>query len=226
MKKITIAIDGYSSCGKSTLAKDLAKELNLVYVDSGAMYRAVALYALNHQLIKEGVVSVDKLLGQLDDIHIEFTSDHEGIKTQLNGEVVEVEIRKPNVAAVVSKVSAIPEVRKKLVALQQQMGKAGGVVMDGRDIGTVVFPNAELKLFITADPKIRAQRRFDELLEKGVNTTFDEVLDNLTQRDLEDTTRKTDPLKKAADAIEVDNSHLTKQEQLEKCLSLAKKQLS
>ena len=223
MKKMTIAIDGYSSCGKSTLAKDLAKQLDLVYVDSGAMYRAIALYGLQQQIVAAGNTDIDKLVAALPLIEIVFETTSTGYSTVLNGVDVESQIRSPEVANVVSEVSAIPEVRKKLVALQQAMGEKGGVVMDGRDIGTVVFPNAELKLFITAKPEIRAQRRFDELKSKGIESSLEDVLANLQKRDHEDTTRKTDPLRMADDAIEVDNSNLTKEEQLAHCMQLAKR---
>lgn len=222
MKKMTIAIDGYSSCGKSTLAKDLAKALNLVYVDSGAMYRAVSLFAMQHQLVSPGQVQLESLKLALPNIQIAFKKmEGGGYITLLNDKDVESEIRTPAVANVVSEISAIPEVRKKLVGLQQAMGEKGGVVMDGRDIGTVVFPNAELKLFVTAKPEIRAQRRFDELKSKGIESSLEAVLHNLQKRDHEDTTRKTDPLRMADDAIEIDNSELSKDQQLALCLKLA-----
>lgn len=224
-KKITIAIDGFSSTGKSTIAKQLAKHLGYVYVDTGAMYRAVAYYAMQNSIISGEHFDVQKLIASLADIHISFKYNPElGFsETYLNGENVEKQIRTIEVSAYVSKVAEISEVRAKLVEQQQQMGKEKGIVMDGRDIGTVVFPDAELKLFITSDPNVRAQRRFDELVAKGDQVTFDEVLKNVTQRDYIDTHRADSPLKKADDAIEIDNSHLTKEEQFDLLLELIQK---
>lgn len=222
MKKITIAIDGYSSCGKSTLAKQLAKTLAYRYADTGAMYRAVTLYLFQNQI---DIHHPEMVISSLPQIQISFGIDKDTQEqfTLLNGENVENEIRvNPRVASAVSDVSSISEVRRFLVKQQQAMGSEKGIVMDGRDIGTVVFPQAELKLFITADPKIRAQRRLDELEEKGQHTTFDEVLANLEKRDHMDTTRADSPLLKAEDAIEIDNSYLSKEEQLEKVLHLVK----
>ncbi len=222
MKKITIAIDGYSSCGKSTLAKQLAKTLAYRYADTGAMYRAVTLYLFQNQI---DIHHPEMVISALPQIQISFGIDKDTQEqfTLLNGENVENEIRvNPRVASAVSDVSSISEVRRFLVKQQQAMGSEKGIVMDGRDIGTVVFPQAELKLFITADPKIRAQRRLDELEEKGQHTTFDEVLANLEKRDHMDTTRADSPLLKADDAIEIDNSYLSKEEQLEKVLQLVK----
>ncbi len=222
MKKITIAIDGYSSCGKSTLARQLAKTLNYHYVDTGAMYRAVTLYLLQNQIDFHHSDMVTNCLSQ---INISFGFD-EATQTQitlLNGENIENEIRiNPRVASAVSDVSALSEVRKFLVKQQQVFGQNKGIVMDGRDIGTVVFPNAEIKLFITADPKIRAQRRLDELKEKGQHTSFEEVLANLEKRDYIDCNRADSPLMKAEDAIEIDNSDLSREEQLELVLSFVK----
>ncbi|TXC76948.1 (d)CMP kinase [Luteibaculum oceani] len=216
-RKINIAIDGYSACGKSTLAKDLAKVLSYTFIDSGAMYRAVTLFAMRNGWIKEnGVIDQKALIASLNTVQIGFKPSQEKGKsdTHLNGENVEEEIRKPHIAQYVSQISAIPEVRKRLVALQQDFGKEKGVVMDGRDIGTVVFPNAELKLFVTADVEERARRRFEELKSKGVESTLEEVKKNLAHRDHLDTTRATDPLKKADDARLVDNTCMTKDEQL------------
>jgi cytidylate kinase len=223
VKKLVIAIDGYSSCGKSTLAKQLAKELNYKYVDSGAMYRAVTLYLLRHHI---DIHHPEIVANALPQIEIHFGLNRDKQETFLNNENVEEEIRlNPRVASYVSNVSAISEVRRFLVKQQQRMGIDGGIVMDGRDIGTVVFPNADIKLFVTADPTIRAQRRLDELKEKGYETTFDEVLANLEKRDQIDTTRTDSPLKQAEDAILLDNSNLSKAEQLEFAINLAKSKL-
>jgi cytidylate kinase len=221
---ITIAIDGFSSTGKSTIAKQLAKYLGYVYVDTGAMYRAVALYALKQGFIGEDFFDVEKLVANLDNIEIYFKYNPEtGIsETYLNGENVEKEIRSFEVSGYVSKVAEISEVRAKLVKEQQKMGKNKSIVMDGRDIGTVVFPDAELKLFITSKPQIRAQRRFEELTNKGEQVTFEEVLENVTERDYIDTHRADSPLIKAEDAIEIDNSELTREEQFEQILQLVK----
>jgi cytidylate kinase len=218
--KIIIAIDGYSSCGKSTLAKQLAKTIGYHYVDTGAMYRAVTLYLIRNQIDIHHPEMVAEVLPQ---IKISFGLDEVTLEqyTILNGENIENEIRvNPRVAGFVSDVSSISSVRRFLVHQQQEMGNHKGIVMDGRDIGTVVFPKAELKLFVTAEPKIRAQRRFDELAEKGQNTTFEEVLANLEKRDHMDTTRADSPLMKAEDAIELDNSNLTREEQLAWVLKL------
>jgi len=218
--KIIIAIDGYSSCGKSTLAKQLAKKIGYHYVDTGAMYRAVTLYLIRNQI---DIHHPEMVADMLPQIKISFGLDEQTQQqfTILNGENIENEIRiNPRVAGFVSDVSSISAVRRFLVHQQQEMGNKKGIVMDGRDIGTVVFPNAELKLFVTAEPKIRAQRRFDELAEKGQNTTFEEVLANLEKRDHMDTTRADSPLMKAEDAIELDNSNLTREEQLTWVLKL------
>ncbi|MDZ4667885.1 MAG: (d)CMP kinase [bacterium] len=220
MKNIIIAIDGYSSCGKSTLAKQLAKELNYHYVDTGAMYRALTLYLIRNQI---DIHHPDMVAQALPQINIEFGLDETTQEqfTLLNGENIENEIRvNPRVASAVSDVSAISEVRKFLVKQQQALGQKKSIVMDGRDIGTVVFPDAELKLFVTANPDIRAQRRLDELKEKGQNTTFEEVLANLAKRDHLDTTRADSPLMKALNAVEIDNSTLSKEDQLSKVLNL------
>lgn len=203
---ITIAIDGYSSCGKSTMAKQLAKSVGYTYVDTGAMYRAVALYALRHGWINGGHVNQEALTAALDDIDVR--QDKDG-NTTLCGENVSAAIRTMEVSNSVSYVSAIPEVRSRLVALQRAMGSNGGVVMDGRDIGTVVFPNAELKVFVTASAEIRAQRRYDEMTAKGEKVDFNEVLENVKRRDYLDETRAESPLRKADDAIVLDNGSMT-----------------
>lgn len=216
MKKITIAIDGYSSCGKSTMAKDLAREIGYVYVDTGAMYRSVTLYALRHNLFNaDGSVREDDLRQEMGNIHITFKLNPETGRpdTYLNGELVENDIRSLEVSNHVSPIAAIAFVRHALVAQQQQMGKEKGIVMDGRDIGTTVFPDAELKVFVTASAQVRAQRRFDELQAKGMPADFSDILKNVQDRDYIDTHRETSPLKKADDALELDNSHLTIAEQ-------------
>lgn len=216
MKKITIAIDGYSSCGKSTMAKDLAKRLGYVYVDTGAMYRAVTLFALRHNLFNEdGSVKTEELKKLMPEVKISFKFNPETGRpdTYLNGELVEGEIRGMEVSSHVSPIAAVPFVRQALVAQQQAMGKDKGIVMDGRDIGTVVFPDAELKIFVTASAEVRAQRRYDELKGKGQKADFDEILKNVEQRDYIDTHRETSPLRKAEDAVTLDNSHMTIEEQ-------------
>jgi len=224
LKKLTIAIDGFSSCGKSTLAKDLAKELNYIFVDSGAMYRGIAFFALQNKLIIDGVIHTDLLIIRLDEINLEFVYNKEKFESDLllNGVNISTEIRKPDVAAVVSKIAVLKEVRSKLVKTQQKLGEFGGIIMDGRDIGTIVFPKADIKLFVTADPKIRAERRFKELLLKDLNTSLVDITANLEERDLIDTTRKISPLVKAEDAIELDNSNLTRESQLKFVLDLIK----
>lgn len=216
MKQLTIAIDGHSSCGKSTMAKDLAKEIGYIYVDTGAMYRSVTLYAMRQGLIDaEGNINVEELEKQLADINISFQLNKETGRpdTFLNGENVEAQIRTMEVSAHVSLVATLPFVRRKLVEEQQKMGEGGGIVMDGRDIGTVVFPNADLKIFVTASAEVRAERRYKELKEKGEAADYDEILENVKQRDYIDTHRETSPLKKADDALELDNSHMTIDEQ-------------
>ncbi|MEZ4811377.1 MAG: (d)CMP kinase [Allomuricauda sp.] len=224
MKKITIAIDGYSSTGKSTIAKQLASQLGYIYVDTGAMYRAVTLYALNHGYIgdKEDIPS---LIAHLPEIKLSFVPNADVGRSDmyLNGENVEKEIRSMMVSRHVSKIAAIKEVRHMLVEMQQQMGREKGIVMDGRDIGTVVFPNAELKLFMTASPETRATRRYKELLDRGELVTFAEVLKNVQERDRIDSTRKESPLRKAKDAIEFDNSDMGLEEQLERILDYAQR---
>lgn len=216
MRKITIAIDGYSSCGKSTMAKNLAKEIGYIYVDTGAMYRSVTLYALRHQLfLQDGKVDVEGLSKEMPHIHISFKVNAETGRPDcyLNGELVEKEIRSLEVSSHVSPIAAIPFVREALVKQQQEMGEGKGIVMDGRDIGTTVFPNAELKIFVTADAKVRAQRRYDELKAKGMPANFEDILKNVEERDYIDTHREVSPLRKADDAIVLDNSHMTIPEQ-------------
>lgn len=215
MSKITIAIDGYSSCGKSTLAKELASKLSYKYIDSGAMYRATTLYAMQNGIIRNGEVDVKKLIDHLGDINISFEYDPESqtSHTYLNGKNVEHEIREMPVSRNVSKVSLIKEVRQKMVAIQHEMGQQKGVVMDGRDIGTVVFPDAELKFFMTADTEVRVKRRYDELVSKGIQITKEEVRENLKKRDHQDTTRVENPLKQAKDAIPIDNTFMSPEEQ-------------
>ena len=226
-KKITIAIDGYSSCGKSTMAKALAKKLGYVFIDSGAMYRGVTLFCMrNHLIDSDGNPKIADIVSALPAITIAFQFNENSLSSDLflNNENVESSIRMPDVAAKVSAVASIKEVRAKLVDEQRKMGLNGGIVMDGRDIGSVVFPNAELKLFVTAKPAIRAQRRFDELKSKNIETSFDEVLKNLEERDLIDSTRAESPLIKTHDAVEIDTSDLTPFSQLELAYELVLKQ--
>ncbi|MFC2175406.1 (d)CMP kinase [Bacteroidota bacterium] len=224
MGKITIAIDGYSSCGKSTLAKALATKLGYVYVDSGAMYRAIALFALNNGIASKESIKTDELIARLGEIEIqlEYNANQQRVTTFLNGDNVEEEIRSMRVSEVVSQISVIKEVRAKLRALQQKLGLKGGVVMDGRDIGTAVFPNAELKIFMTATQEVRVKRRFDELTNNGKVVSLAQVLENVSSRDADDTSRKEDPLVQAKDAIVLDNSNLTINEQLEIALNWVK----
>ncbi len=214
--KIIIAIDGHSSCGKSTISKELAKRLEYTYVDSGAMYRAVTLFALRNKLISNGVVNSSELIKRLPEIHISFKFNPKEQKsdTFLNGENIENEIRELEVSNNVSPVATIKEVRAALVEIQKGLGKERGIVMDGRDIGTVVYPNAELKLFVTASATIRAQRRYDELTAKGSAVSYEEILKNVEERDYIDQNRAESPLKKAEDAIVLDNSNMTREEQL------------
>lgn len=214
-KKINIAVDGFSSCGKSTIAKGLAKKLDYTYIDSGAMYRAIALFAIRNGWITDSKIDEEALKEHISEIKISFKSNSEGGQdTYLNGENVESEIRTLQVANGASRVSALGFVRKELVRQQQEMGKEKGVVMDGRDIGTVVFPDAEMKLFLTSTPEIRAKRRFDEMVQKGENPLYEEVLANVKERDHRDTTRDESPLIKAVDAIELDNSDIGIEDQL------------
>lgn len=216
-KKITIAIDGFSSCGKSTLAKALAKKINYIFIDSGAMYRGVSLYCIDNNLTIDNEINESLLIEHLPLIELSYKINENTMSPELilNGENVENKIRRIEVASIVSKVASIKEVRQKLVLEQQKMGKFGGIVMDGRDIGSVVFPTAELKLFITADPETRAQRRYKELKEKGDLVTLEEISVNLEERDRIDSTRKESPLRQTKDAILLDNSTFTPDEQLD-----------
>ncbi len=219
--KIIIAIDGYSSSGKSSMARALARVIGYRYIDSGAMYRAVTLYAMrNGMILPDGSVDTNKLIAALPDIKIDFAVSNEQQNTLLNGENVEKEIRQLPVSNNVSRVAAIPEVRHRLVALQQQFGRERGIVMDGRDIGTTVFPNAELKIFVNAPAETRAERRLKELLDKGEKVSYDEILDNVKQRDHIDETRAESPLRRADDAIDFDNSSMTIDEQNKRLLQL------
>ena len=216
MKKITIAIDGFSSCGKSTMAKDLAKEIGYIYVDTGAMYRSVTLYALRNNLFNaDGTIREDELEVQMKNINISFqlNKDTGRPMTYLNSENVENDIRTMEVSSLVSPIATLAFVRKALVEQQQRMGAEKGIVMDGRDIGTVVFPKAELKIFVTASAEVRAQRRYDELKAKGMEADFEDILKNVQERDYIDSHRETSPLRKAEDALELDNSLLTIDEQ-------------
>ncbi|ULB33139.1 MULTISPECIES: (d)CMP kinase [Proteiniphilum] len=223
-KKINIAVDGYSSCGKSTIAKGLAKELGYTYIDSGAMYRAVALYAIRNGWITETGINEEALLEHISGIKISFKPNDQGTQdTFLNGENVEQEIRTLEAANGASRVSTIGFVRKELVRQQQELGYKKGVVMDGRDIGTVVFPDAELKIFLTASPEVRAKRRYDEMKARGDQPLFEDVLANVKERDQRDTTRAESPLRKASDALELDNSHIGIEEQLQWALDMFNK---
>ena len=225
MNKITIAIDGFSSTGKSTVAKQLAKYLSYVYVDTGAMYRAVAFYAMENGLISDDDFNVEALIYQLPSIEISFKYNKTlgFAEVYLNGINIEKDIRTLKVSGFVSQVAAVPQVRRKLVEQQQKMSEDRGVVMDGRDIGTVVFPDAELKLFMTASAEKRAIRRYDELIDRGDKVIYEDVFRNVQERDHMDTTRKDSPLLKAKDAIEIDNSNLSLEEQFDKILQLVKK---
>lgn len=216
-KDIVIAIDGHSSCGKSTMAKSLARRLKYIYIDSGAMYRAVTLYALRKGWIENGKPDKEKIVAGLKDVKITFSWDEAAEKntTFMNGENIEDEIRELAVSRNVSPISTIAEVRHEMVKQQRENGRKKGIVMDGRDIGTVVFPDAELKIFMTASPEVRAQRRFDELKGKGLEVNFDEILKNVKERDKIDSGREISPLKKADDAITLDNSYMTREEQLQ-----------
>jgi len=227
-KKITIAIDGFSSTGKSTIAKKLANYLKYIYVDTGAMYRAVAYFAMKNGRIGKDYFHIEKLIRELDKIKIEFRCDSNlgASQTYLNNENIEKQIRSIEVSDCVSRVAEISEIRKKLVQQQREIGKNKGVVMDGRDIGTVVFPEAELKLFIVSDLTIRAKRRYDELISQGKNITFEKVLENITKRDQIDIHRKDSPLIKAPDAIEIDNSYLSREEQFDRIVELVRLRVS
>ena len=222
MKKITIAIDGFSSTGKSTLAKQIANQLGYIYVDTGAMYRAVTYFAMQHDFVSETHLDADGLIKNLTNVSLQFRFNEKlgFAEMYLNNKNIETAIRTIEVSRLVSKIAEISQVRSKLVEQQQQMGQNKGIVMDGRDIGTVVFPNADLKLFMTANTTTKAQRRYDELIEKGQEVTFDEVLQNVQERDYIDTHRDDSPLVKAEDAIEIDNSNLTKNEQFELVMEL------
>ncbi|RCW92560.1 (d)CMP kinase [Winogradskyella arenosi] len=224
MSKIVIAIDGFSSTGKSTIAKQLAKQLNYIYVDTGAMYRAVTYFALEQQYIGEGFFKEEALIQNLDSIHItfKFNPDLGFAEVYLNGENIEAAIRTLEVSKYVSPVATLSEVRRKLVEQQQLMGKDKGIVMDGRDIGTVVFPEAELKIFMTASAETRATRRYQELLGRGHQLSYEEVLENVTTRDHIDSTREDSPLVKAEDAVEIDNSDLSIETQLDRLVFMAK----
>lgn len=229
MTKLTIAIDGFSGCGKSTIAKDLAKALNYVFIDSGAMYRGVTLYAMNKGFIDDNGLNKDALINSLDDIHLSFERVDPNSDKQyliLNEINVENEIRSLRVAKFVSQIAAVSEVRKKLVDLQRAMGKNGGVVMDGRDIGSVVFPNADLKFFVTASPEIRAQRRLSELQQKGEKSNLQEIKENLNARDLMDTTRADSPLVQTHDAILVDTSTHSRESQLALVMQIAEHRIA
>lgn len=217
MKKITIAIDGFSSCGKSTMAKDLAREIGYTYIDSGAMYRAITLYSIENGIFQGEQIDAEKLKKQIGDIHISFQSNPETGQTDtyLNGVNIENKIRTMEVSSHVSPIATLDFVREAMVAQQQEMGKRKGIVMDGRDIGTTVFPDAELKIFVTASPEIRARRRYDELKAKGLEISLDEILENVKQRDYIDRNREVSPLRKAGDALLLDNSNLTVSQQKE-----------
>lgn len=216
-KKIIIAIDGYSSSGKSTFARQIASRLGYVFIDTGAMYRAVTLYALTHGAVSVGRVDREKLDGMLNDIDMEFRIDAKSGANELwmNGEKVDDRIRSIEVSDQVSRVAAMPGVRRKLVALQKDMGRGRGLVMDGRDIGTVVFPDAELKIFLTADPVVRARRRYDELRAAGRDVSLEDIERNIRERDAADQRRKISPLRRADDAVLLDNSHMTAEEEME-----------
>ena len=215
-RKIVIAIDGFSSCGKSTFAKAIAARLGYIFIDTGAMYRAVTLYSLEHGAVVDGEVQQDKVVELLPQIEISFRFNAERGASDIyvNGVEVEQKIRSIEVSNLVSKISSIAQVREKLVAMQQRMGQERGVVMDGRDIGTVVFPDAELKIYMTADPAVRAQRRYDELTAKGDDVTLEEILENVISRDHADMNREISPLCQAEDAIVLDNSHMSVEEQM------------
>ncbi len=223
-KKINIAVDGFSSCGKSTIAKGLASKVGYIYIDSGAMYRAIALYAIRKGWITDSKIDEEALQAHISEIEINFRTNGEGGQdTYLNGENVEKEIRSLEIANAASRVSTIGFVRRELVRQQQAMGSRKGVVMDGRDIGTVVFPDAELKLFLTASPEVRAKRRFLELQSKNIPTTYEDTLANVRERDHRDTTRDESPLRMADDAVELDNSNVTIEEQLQWAVELFNK---
>lgn len=212
---LIIAVDGFSSTGKSTFARNIAGKFGLLYVDSGAMYRAVTYWALQNDAVQDGLPDREKILSKLDSLKIEFKKANSENRVYLNGEEIEDQIRSMRVSGLVSPVSKIPEVREKMVELQRDMSENRSVIMDGRDIGTVVFPYADIKIFMTADPQIRAERRYRELKEKGINANIEEVLRNINERDHIDQTREMSPLKKAEDAVVLDNSDMTPEEQME-----------
>ena len=216
-RKIVIAVDGFSSCGKSTFAKMVAARLGYIFIDTGAMYRAVTLYAIENGCVENGILNEERLVASLDDIQIDFrfNPDRGASDIYVNGQWVEGKIRTITVSNLVSSVSAIGQVRERLVAMQQEMGREKGVVMDGRDIGTVVFPNAELKIFMTADPEVRAERRYRELLAKGEEVSRQEIIENIRQRDHLDQSRAISPLRKADDAIVLDNGGMSLEEEME-----------
>ncbi|MAN59861.1 MAG: cytidylate kinase [Flavobacteriaceae bacterium] len=228
MRKITIAIDGYSSTGKSTVAKQLADWLEYIYVDTGAMYRAITLFAMRNKIIAPETFQVERLIETLPNVTVEFKRNNATGNAEifLNGQNVEREIRTLEVSEFVSPIATVPEVRKKLVQQQQEIGKEKGVVMDGRDIGTVVFPGAELKIFMNASAETRAKRRYEELLGRGDTVSFDDVLRNVVERDRIDTTREDSPLRKADDAIEIDNSEMNLEDQFHTILQLAKDRIA
>jgi cytidylate kinase len=226
MKKLTIAIDGYSACGKSTLAKDLAQKLGYIFIDSGAMYRGVSLYCMRNGFVENGIPNLVEIKKALPKINLEFKRIKDETHLFLNEENVSIEIRSNEVAQIVSKIAEIGEVREKLVNEQRKMGEFGGIIMDGRDIGSVVFPNAELKLFVTASEEVRVQRRFNELTSKGIISTIEEVRANLKERDYIDSNRAISPLIQVPDAIVIDNSNLTREEQLDFVMKLTKEYLS
>ncbi|MDR2036428.1 MAG: (d)CMP kinase [Bacteroidales bacterium] len=224
MRPLTIAIDGFSSCGKSTFAKAIAKKLNYTYIDTGAMYRAVTLFVLQNCLIVDNEVNIPELIKRMDEIHISFQRNKETLQNEilLNGRCVEREIRTLEISERVSEVSAIKEVRKKLVFMQQEMGKNKSIVMDGRDIGTAVFPDADIKIFMTARLEVRTKRRYDELMQKGIPASWEEISHNIAKRDYMDQNRSENPLRQASDAIVLDNSDMTPEQQMvwfEKLLS-------
>jgi len=228
VEKIIIAIDGYSSCGKSTLAKQLAKTLNYIYIDTGAMYRAVTWYALRNDLLINGELRKDELIKKLDQINVSFSYEASSNRseTYLNGKNIEQAIRGMEVSNHVSKIAQIKEVRNQMVKIQRTMGESKGLVMDGRDIGSVVFPNAELKIFMTADYKVRAERRFNELIAKGNAISLEQILENIESRDNDDSRRSENPLIQVDDAIVVDNSNLTKEEQFDFVLNLSQEKIN
>jgi len=221
-QKIIVAIDGFSSCGKSSFAKLLSKELNYIYIDSGAMYRAVALFALRSKLISETLVVKKDLIDRLNEIDIRFEKTPEGIITTLNGQGVEMEIRGTEVSNIVSVISKIKEVRAHLVIIQKKMGAEKAIVMDGRDIGTVVFPQAEIKIFMKAEVSVRAKRRYEELIEKGIPASFESIIKNIVERDTQDINRTESPLLQANDAFVLDNSYMNFAEQMEWFLEVLK----